>query len=219
MKKLLFSLPVFGLFFLASCADAPDAHKTDAKDKVETKNPTSGLNFKVDAENSKFEWVGTKPTGSHSGIVKISEGTLVADSTKLTGGSFVVDMKSIQATDQDSAMNAELTGHLLNEDFFAVDKYPTAKFEITGVQDATDADKSKMADANVVITGNLTIKDVTKSISFPAKVTMSGNEVNAITEFNIDRTQFNITYRSDESIKDKFINKEINFKINLKATK
>lgn len=219
MKKLLFSVPVLGLFFLASCADAPDAHKTNAKDKVETTTPTSGLNFKVDAANSKFEWVGTKPTGSHSGTVTITEGTLVADSTKLTGGSFVIDMKSIKATDQDSTMNAKLTGHLLNDDFFAVDKFPTAKFEITEVKDAADADKVKMADANAVITGNLTVKDVTKSISFPAKVTISGNEINAITEFNIDRTQFNITYNSDESIKDNFINKEINFKINLKATK
>lgn len=128
-------------------------------------------------------------------------------------------MKSIKATDQDSTMNAKLTGHLLNDDFFAVDKFPTAKFEITEVKDAADADKVKMADANAVITGNLTVKDVTKSISFPAKVTISGNEINAITEFNIDRTQFNITYNSDESIKDNFINKEINFKINLKATK
>jgi len=218
MKKVIYALPLVGLMYMASCADAPDAHKSEAKDKVETTNKVEG-DYKVDVAASKVEWVGTKATGSHSGTINITEGKLASDGTKLTGGSFVIDMKSIMPTDQDSTGNAKLEGHLKSPDFFDVEKFATAKFEITEVKDATDADKTKMADANVVISGNLTIKDVTKNISFPAKVNVAVSEITANTEFNINRTDFNVVYNSDESIKDKFINKEINFKINLKATK
>lgn len=217
MKKLIYALPLVGLMYMASCANAPDAHKADTKDKVEA--PKVEGDYKVDVATSKVEWVGTKATGSHNGTINITEGKLASDGKTLTAGSFVIDMNSIKAVDQDSTGNAKLEGHLKAADFFEVEKYPTSKFEITAVKEAIDADKQKMTDANVVISGNLTIKDVTKNISFPAKVTITDKEVTAVSEFNIDRTEFNVMFQSDESIKDKFINKAINFKINLKATK
>lgn len=221
MKKIFLSLPLLGVLYFASCADAPDAHKTKATDaqNVDNKDSADKNVYKVAADASKFEWVGTKATGSHNGTINIKEGTLNSDGTKLTGGTFVVDMKTIAALDQDSTGNTKLGGHLMAADFFDVEKFPEAKFEITEVKDATDADKTKLATANTVISGNLTIKDVTKNISFPAVVTVSATEITANTEFNVDRTEFGVNYNSDASIQDKFINKEINFKINLKATK
>lgn len=107
-----------------------------------------------------------KVVGGHVGTIAIKNGQISIDKNKIVGGEFMIDMNSLQCTDSPKA-----TGHLKNEDFFNVPQYPSAKFVITKV------DNSK---STPTVTGNLTIKDKTKSISFPINVVrISGNEVEA----------------------------------------
>lgn len=220
MKRILLSISAASLIF-ASCQDAPkadDATVTDAQ-QVQT---AAGADYKADLAQSKIEWIGTKPVGKHHGTLMVKEGTVTVADNAIKGGSFVIDIKSLKPDDQDSTGNAKLQGHLLSPDFFDADKFPNATFTITEVKAGVDPSLAKdlvMKDATHTITGNLTLKDVTKSVSFPAKVSVTDASVTADANFNIDRTQWNMAYGSDKSLGDKFIDPRVNLALHLVANK
>lgn len=229
MNKLFLSLAAAAVLF-ASCDNTPDATEVKGTEAQQVdSSKTADAAYKVDPAASVIEWMGSKPTGDgHNGTINLKEGTLTVDANKaLNGGSFIIDIASIKVLDiKDSAKNAGLVGHLLGtgdpankDDFFNVTDHPTGKFEITAVKAADSADKVDYKEATHVISGNLTLKGVTKNISFPAKVNVTDNTIEAASEMNIDRTEWNIKFMSDETIKDKFINKKINLKLNIKAAK
>jgi polyisoprenoid-binding protein YceI len=93
--------------------------------------------------------------------------------------------------------------------------------EITSVAayTANATDKTVVEGANALVSGNLTLKDSTKNVSFPANITVTETEITAKANFNIDRTQWNMSYGNDKSLKDKFISPEVNIKLDIKATK
>ena len=223
MKKLLFTLPSIILMGLVSCNNSTDAHQADASEAVTVdSNAVQGDAYQVNINESTVHWVGSKLVGSgHNGTIKIKSGAInVNTDNQISGGEFVIDMLSIANDDITVAEDkAKLEGHLKSADFFEVEKYPEAKFIITSVTPATDADKQHFKDATHLVSGNFTMKDQTHNINIPANISVLNNTLTATSEFNIDRTQWNVNYQSDASIKDKFINKEINLKLNLKATK
>lgn len=107
---------------------------------------------------------------------------MVMKGNQLVGGTFVLDMTSINATDLTGEYQQKLNGHLKNGDFFEVEKYPTATFKITGVK------KNNDKVYNSLVTGNLTVKGKTSTISFPAKITYANGTVSlASKKFSIDR--------------------------------
>ncbi len=148
----------------------------------------------------------------------LQQGEVTVTGEEVTGGKFVLDMKTVKTDDQDEKGNTKLTGHLAGEDFFDVAKHPTATFEITGVTKGA-SDNSIMKDATHTVTGNLTIKDSTRSISFPAKIAVSATGVTADAAFNIDRTQWGLVYGNDKGLGDSFIYPEVNLTLHLVATK
>lgn len=145
---------------------------------------------------SSIAWLAKKVTGEHNGTVGISAGALNVDGNKLIGGNFTIDLKTIKNLDlTDPAYNQKFVGHISSGDFFEVEKFPTASFVITKV-------------AGNQVTGNLTVKGITKSITFPAEIAVKGGKVTAKATITIDRTDFNIRYGSKkffESIGDKAI--------------
>ena len=56
-------------------------------------------------------------------------------------------------------MKAKLEGHLKSGDFFEVEEFPTASYEITKVTENT------AGDYNTLLEGNLTIKGITKPVT------------------------------------------------------
>jgi len=156
--------------------------------------------------SSAIKWKGYKPTGSHAGTINLLSGDLKMDGKNLKGGSFVADMSSIK--DEDGS--AKLEGHLKSEDFFEVETYTTSKFEIT---------KSEMVNGKNQITGDLTIKDITKQITFSASVTVSDNSVTLTSEtIKINRADFNVKYKSKSffnDLKDKFVNDEFDLQVTI----
>jgi polyisoprenoid-binding protein YceI len=150
----------------------------------------------VNKSASSVAWLAKKVTGQHNGTIGISAGALNIDGKKLIGGNFTIDLKTIKVLDlTDPVSNQKLTGHLTSGDFFEVDKFPTAMFVITNV-------------SGKQVTGNLTIKGITKSITFPADIKVKGGKLTAKANITIDRTDFNIRFGSKkffESIGDKAI--------------
>lgn len=220
MKILLkLSLVILMASFLASCG--PKGEKAGAED-AQAIADASGKEYTVNTAGSTIMWEGVKVTGKHNGTIKVSDGTVAFEDGTLTGGSFTIDMTSITDLDLDGEMKANLENHLKGTvegkeaDFFNVTKYPTAKFEITKATKLMNNE-----DANYVINGNLTIKDITKNVSFRAMVTEADGKVSVTTpQFTIDRTEWDINFRSTkffDDLKDKAINDEIGLKINLSA--
>lgn len=211
MKQVLFPIAVIAI--MASCNNAPDADKAATGDSTAAAVAT-GANFAIDT-TSTIEWLGTKPVGQHNGTMKISSGSFAVENGNITGGSFVVDVNSLTDLDLKPEDGKEkLEGHLKSADFFDVAKFPTAKFEISSVEALTGDSISTHK-----ISGNLTLKDSTKNVTFPAKVTLSDTEATATANFNIDRTQWGLFYGNDKSLGDKFIRPEVNIKLNIRATK
>ncbi len=171
--------------------------------------------FKIDTEKSSIEWIAKKVTGKHNGTIKIASGELLLNNKALKSGSFLIDMNSIVVSDLTGEYNQKLLTHLRSEDFFSVEKNATSKFEITKI---TAAGKDRMD-----ITGNLTIKGITQSITFPASIKLQGDAIVAVAKgVKVDRTKYDIRYGSKSffaSIGDKAIDDEFELAINLVAKK
>lgn len=215
-------LLALGATLLASCQDDPKADKAQTGEAQAVTATTGGTTYNADLAQSRVEWTGTKPVGQHHGIMMLKDGTLTVDNGNITGGKFTIDVATLKVADPDTNGASKLAGHLSSGDFFDVAKYPTAAFEVTGVKAGLDSAASKdlvMKDATHSVTGNLTLKGVTKSITFPAKVAVNDNTVTADANFNIDRTQWGLVYGNDKGLGDKFIRPTVNIVLHLVANK
>ena len=206
-----------GSLLMVACTSAPDADKANASDAVQP-TATAGDSLKIDLNNSVVNWVGTKQTGKHEGTFKIADGVFTLERGNLKGGTFTIDVASLNVTDLTGDEKGQLEGHLKSGDFFETENFPTAKFEITSIApyDAATA-TSKLEGATHVISGNLTLKGVTKNISFPAKVSMQDGTLSAQADFNIDRTEWEMNYKGPNNPADWFIKKEVNLKLDIKG--
>lgn len=212
--------------FLVSCKDSNSDKSTVAEEQ--TVAAETGVTYNLDAENSSLKWKAYHKGGldPRFGTVK-STGTISAENNEVTGGSFVIDMNSlttdptaVDAAKSGGKTSVDLDGHLKNADFFEVDKYPTAKFEITSVAKFDSAkDKSNIADANYMVSGNLTLKDKTVNVTFPAKITVSETEVALLSNFTINRQDWGLTYGAEGDVKDWGISQEVDIELNVKAKK
>ena len=91
---------------------------------------------------------------------------------------------------------ARLTGHLQSPDFFEVRRYPKATFQSKTIE-AVDADRGTYK-----ITGDLTIREEKKTISFPAKVRIDDAGVLLASQFKIKRSDFGMTFGPDRVVDD-----------------
>lgn len=147
----------------------------------------------IDTENSVIEWIGAKVTGEHSGTITLSDGYLDYEEEKILGGKFVIDMNSIENQDiLSDDRKRRLENHLKNEDFFDVDNYPTAQFEILSTAVAHNINEEK----TYRFYGDLTIKGITHTIDFEAVVKFSDVEARASGKMIINRAQYGIRYKS-----------------------
>jgi|APTNR8051073442_1049403.scaffolds.fasta_scaffold09244_5 polyisoprenoid-binding protein YceI len=176
----------------------------------------NAADFKVDKNATKLKWHAEKVTGEHEGYVDVKSGNLGYNNGMITNGKFAINMKSITCIDiEDEGYNSKLVNHLKSDDFFSVEKHPEATFNILKVESEGNTQN---------ITGNLTIKGITQKITFPAVVTEEGNKITAKATIKIDRSKFDIKFRSKsffdlEALGDKMIYDEFTMTLNLVAKK
>lgn len=189
MKKTVLSLVMTAFFGLAAVAGPIDGEKKE-----------------VNAETSKVTWKAYKVTGSHTGTVALKSGTLLFEGEKLTGGEFTVDMTSINTTDLEGKGKANLDGHLKSADFFGVDANPTSSLVFTNVEA-----KGKNS---YTVTGDLTIKGITKPVTFD--VSVYGSKATAT--LKVDRAEYDVRYGSGsffDNLGDKTIYDEFDLVVDL----
>ena len=158
------------------------------------------------ADETEVKFIGSKVTGSHNGgFRKVSGSVSVPKDDDLTKAKIdvTIDMKSTYADDE------KLTGHLMSPDFFDAEKYPTSSFKSTAIT---------KTDGGYLVTGDLNLHGVTKSINIPADINVNAGALTAKSEFKLDRKLFNIIYpgKPDDLIRDEVV---ISFDIKAGAPK
>ena len=185
-----------------------------------------GSEYVLTGSENFINWVGSKPGGQHNGTVNITEGKISVTGIAVSAGNFKFDLNTIKDLDlENPGSNAKLVGHLKSADFFDVGNFPLAGFEIVSVKSVRST--AEVKDGEVVInsevTGNLNIKGITKSITFPARIILEKNLVTVTANpFSINRTSWGVNYQSKSifaELKDKFIYDEIILSFNLKFSK
>ncbi len=241
MKILQFAMIVFTTLMLTHCKNKQPENAIDSVSEKEIKLiPDSAIWSSIDTSMSVATWIGSKPSGKHNGIIPVTDGRIAHLSDSLFGGEFTLNISGIQVMDMPDEPDRQqkLKDHLLGEDFFEADSFPTAHFEITNISvyDSSMLPTQKeefdsqfkpatlssfiVKNPNYWISGNLSIKSITRNISFPARIDFQ-SKFKAEAKFNIDRTEWNINYHDEGSVldklKDRFIYNTVNVGIYLES--
>ena len=176
------------------------------KDTPTTIDLPESAAYTLNSEQSQLIYQASRFVGSsHVGTVAINAGELERENDKFTSGKFVIDMTTIT----EEKNNERYLKHVRSDDFFGIEKYPTAQFVITKIEESEQ----------YTITGDLTIRDQTHEITFPAEIVSADEnslEINAA--FTIDRTKWGITFDSSSfftTIGDKAIKDDVRFGLKL----
>ncbi|GAB2479385.1 YceI family protein [Jatrophihabitans fulvus] len=121
--------------------------------------------YAVDAQHSRLGFVArhamvTKVRGSFNDF----EGTAVIDGENPTASSVSITAR-VASID---TRNEQRDGHLRTNDFLDAENFPTLTFVSTGIEHVGGADFR--------VTGDLTIKGTTKSVTFPLEFTGSATD-------------------------------------------
>jgi polyisoprenoid-binding protein YceI len=206
---------------MASCG----SNATEAGAADSTLSATEGSATYTITPESVLGWKGTKVVGdgSHAGTIAMTNGTISMENGNITAGSVTIDMKNIVVTDSiPEEYKQKLIGHFSADDFFNIEKFPTAKFEITGSEAKVEGAYTH------VISGNLTLRDSTKNISFPATVAVTETGLTAVGTAIINRLDWGVNYDKDKmslseklqaSAKNGIVSKDMEITFNITATK
>jgi len=168
--------------------------------------------YSVDLESSRLKWTATQVTKSHWGYISMKEGNIIIDGKNIISGEFQVDMTSIVVRDMDeSPWRTKLENHLKSSDFFNVEKFPISQLTITKVS-------FNQVAFNVM--GDITIRGITHPVEFPAIIQFSDSEPRATGQIKIDRTLFDVNFRSGKfftDLGDKMIYDDFTIDFELKA--
>lgn len=217
MKNIIVVCAI-GCFAILGCSESPKGDKAVITEEKAT-TPLSGTTFIVDTAESNIRFTGHGIGKNHPGTFKLSNGSVAVENNQITGGKFTIDIKTLVLEQKGEMFDKKLRPHLMSGDFFDAEKFENAAFEITNVSvyESNDNDTSIVEGANFLISGNFTLKDVTKNISFPAKVVLEKDNLKANGNFDIDRTQWQMNYGNDKTLGDKFISETVNIELDLEA--
>ena len=173
------------------------AEKNGADNKYANATMVKNGQYKISVPESVSNWEGKKTLikdYTDRGTIKVKEGA-VSVSEGIIMGTIVFDMTTIQ-TDSTGKGNGEsgLDRHLKSEDFFAVETFPNATFVVKSAQ----INASSVNPFGYLVTGDLTMKDVTNEIEFPADIFVQDGMLKINGTVSIDRTKWNIRYGSDK---------------------
>jgi len=211
-----FLSPLFAALILGTATISCGKDKPVTSETSEVTTTREGQVYVIDTMNSRIEWKGFKvfksENTSHFGTIKFETGDVTVKDGQLESGKFVADMATLENVDlkSDAEQKSKLEGHLKSGDFFEVEKFPTASYEITNVTPLSEGDY------NTLLDGNLSIKGITKPVKFNANVAVSQGEVSIATEpTDIMREDFGVKFQVP--VQNGLIKNEVNVQIRIKA--
>ena len=217
MKIISNLLIVFlAISVMVSCKNQPEgeAAKT-AEASQNTATPSESAKF-FEVTDGKVYWAATKVGGAHNGDFTVSKGKLAVENGMVTSGVFMIDITAMtEVTLEGSDMHAKFLGHMQSPDFFDAANHPSGKFTIVSVEPLEGN-----AEANYTVKGNLELKGISKSISFPANIAVMEGKVSVVTpKFTINRTEWDMKYKSGiiGTAADKIIHDDVSLNVQLTA--
>ena len=183
-------------------------------------NDTEPTRYPVDAKASSVTWEGKKVTGSHNGDIQINNGMLTVENGLISSATVIIDMSSINTLDLEGGGKESLDGHLKSDDFFGVEQFPTAQFELTQLNPIRGGEN----EANFIAQGKVTIKGRSEEVSFPVIVSMAAEGASISGNMTLDRSKFDVQFRSQSffdasTLGDKLIYDEFTIGFELVAGK
>ena len=223
--KNLSILALSAVLAVVSCKESKTDTATTSTEQAVAANAGEVLN--VNAETSTVKWTGYHKGGLNprfgamktAGTLSVENGNLVSGSLTSEVSTLVTDPASVDPKASEGKTSADLDGHLKSADFFDAAKYPSVKFDITKVEDLVAGTASKVEGANKTVSGNLTIKDKTVNVTFPAKVEVTETEVKLASRFTINRQDWGLSYGTEGDAKDWMISQEVDLELNVVANK
>lgn len=211
MKRLGAILSLLSLLVLVAACNDPassvnKAVTTEAQKAASPQTAATGQKYAITPQNSKIEFIGSKVTGSHNGSFEKFDGEIhyANNDPAQSHVAITIDATSVKTDDP------KLTEHLKTADFFDIAKFPDAKFESTAIK--AGGEKG----ATHTVTGNLTLHGVTKSITFPATIAVTGDSATVDANFAINRKDFGINYPGAQ---DNLIRDDVVMKLTIKGNK
>ncbi|GAB3517379.1 YceI family protein [Emticicia fontis] len=163
--------------------------KEENKTHTSASSTNQGEKYRIDTTESVVTWQGSMLFDfkeEHIGYVHPSNGDLMIDKGQLVGGTVEIDMNTMEYKDKTDT-NTPIK-HLKSTDYFDVEKFPTSTFTITKVE--------SVSHDNIKVTGDLTIKGITNTVTFPARMELKDGIVKANGKLTFDRTDWGIRYAS-----------------------
>jgi polyisoprenoid-binding protein YceI len=214
-KSLAYLILIIAPLFSACRGPVEKEKQNDASASFVPSTLIGNEKYVIDKKESVVTWkcsMAFADKGGHHGYVFISKGELMIEKGQLEGGTVEVDMNTI--TDESHRNDNNLIEHLKSPDFFEVEKFPISTFAITRVESVNDG--------NAKVTGVLIIKGISQTITFPAKIEVKEGIVNANGKVVIDRTQWDVRYKSGKffaNLANEAISDSIEFDMKIVAKK
>jgi polyisoprenoid-binding protein YceI len=188
MRKLVLLVILAGVFGLAACSSADRRKPAAAPKESAPPSPTSAGavapgGIRLDAQNTRIEFVGSSERNSQSGSFQQLTGAFEAKGDDLQTARLALDIDM----DSTSTNISLLTRHLKGKDFFDVQQYPRASFVSTSIQPSPTPDSSH------VIAGNLTLHGTTRVVTAPANITLANGILTLQSRFVIRQSEFGMT--------------------------
>ena len=201
---------VFSIVIFYTGCDNSKSKSNVSIEKTESVTLPKG-EYQIDNTKSVVRWIGRTPVKFHDGTINIQEGNFSVDDNGILNGNIIIDMESINCTDLSGGGKKSLEEHLMNDDFFSVNKFKTSKINIS----------SEMKPDNGLIDfkGNLEIKNISNPISFKSSINKTPEgKYTASSKLTFDRSMYNIKYKSKSffsDLGDKFINDDIEIELEI----
>lgn len=203
------ALVFFIVIFYTGCDNSKSKSKVSIE-KTESIILPKG-EYQIDKTKSVVRWIGRTPVKFHDGTIDIQEGNFSVDDNGILNGNIIIDMESINCTDLSGGGKKSLEEHLMNDDFFSVNKFKTSKINIS----------SEMKPNNGLIDfkGSLEIKNISNPISFKSSINKTPEgKYTASSKLTFDRSMYNVKYKSKsffDDLGDKFINDDIEIELEI----
>ena len=203
------ALVFFTVIFYTGCDNSKSKSKVSIE-KIESIILPKG-EYQIDKTKSVVRWIGRTPVKFHDGTIDIQEGNFSVDDNGILNGNIIIDMESINCTDLSGGGKKSLEEHLMNDDFFSVNKFKTSKINIS----------SEMKPNNGLIDfkGSLEIKNISNPISFKSSINKTPEgKYTASSKLTFDRSMYNVKYKSKsffDDLGDKFINDDIEIELEI----
>lgn len=153
------------------------------------------------APQDTVSWKGSKPLLDNyydNGTLTVKSGEIIVGETGEVTGEIVLDMSSIRAISTGRGEGEDrLSNHLKSPDFFDAETHPEAKFSLNSIDPSDEA-------GNYIVNGDLTIKNITNPITFPATITNNQDNTALLVEGSatLDRSKWDVRFGSGSFFSD-----------------